>query len=114
MTGIRSLVWGVRDISRAVEFWTQALGYRLREEPSEDWANLVPTQGNGPRFALMLVSSDGPRRHHIDLNAEDIEAEAARMVALGATRVADWKYEPDDDFIVLADPEGNTFCVVQD
>jgi catechol 2,3-dioxygenase-like lactoylglutathione lyase family enzyme len=113
MTGIRSFVWGVRDIPRAVDFWTQALNYRLREEPSDDWANLVPVDAAGPRFSLMLVSSDAPRRHHVDLDAEDMEAEADRMVAIGATRVADWKYEPDDNFIVLADPDGNTFCVVQ-
>lgn len=52
---------------------------------------------------------------HIDLDADDAaeqEREVRRLVALGAERV-DWDNYPDDpDFVVLADTEGNRFCVV--
>ena len=47
----------------------------------------------------------------MDLFTRDQAAEVERLVALGATRV-DWRYEPNADYVVLADPDGNTFCVV--
>ena len=57
------------------------------------------------------VTSVKPKRHHMDLFTEHQEAEVARLLDLGATRV-DWEYEPGADYVVLADPDGNTFCVV--
>jgi hypothetical protein len=51
-------------------------------------------------------------RIHLDLYAEDQAAEVERLVSLGARRV-DWDLYPDDpDFIVLEDPDGNRFCVI--
>jgi catechol 2,3-dioxygenase-like lactoylglutathione lyase family enzyme len=113
MLTIASFVWGTRDIPTAVAFWTAALNYRPREEPDDDWATLVPTSGEGPRFSLMLVNSEGPRRHHLDLYADDVEAEIFRLESLGASRVLDWDYPHDADYVVLKDPDGNTFCVVE-
>jgi len=74
---------------------------------------LVPREGDGPQLALKLAESDAPRRHHLDLYAEDRAADVERIVGLGAARVT-WDYEEDADYIVLADPDGNTFCVVQE
>jgi catechol 2,3-dioxygenase-like lactoylglutathione lyase family enzyme len=111
---IGSVVWGVRDVPRAIRFWSDALGYRPREEPSDDWAVLVPREGAGPQLAIKLVTSDPEthRRHHLDLYAADQAAEVARLVELGARHV-DWNYEPGADYVVLADVDGNAFCVVQ-
>jgi hypothetical protein len=53
-----------------------------------------------------------PPRIHLDLYADDQEAEIGRLVALGASRVH-WSGRPDDaDYEILEDPEGNRFCVV--
>lgn len=119
MLRIGSIVWGVRDVPRAIRFWCAALGYRpLREpsdaEPSDDWAILVPREGPGPQFAITRVSSEAAshQRHHLDLYATDRAAEVARLLGLGAQRVA-WRYPADADYVVLADPDGNTFCVVE-
>ncbi len=114
MLKIGSVVWGVQDVPRAVQFWTQALGYRPREEPDADWAVLVPTSGEGPQLAIKLVSSSAHARtrHHLDLYADEQAAEVERLLALGAARV-NWRYEPDADYVVLADPDGNRCCVVQ-
>jgi hypothetical protein len=68
---------------------------------------------------IALQTSETPPedhpRIHFDLHvagASEQEAEAARLVSLGASRV-DWDRFPDDpDFVVLADPEGNRFCIV--
>jgi len=109
-----STVLGVNDVARAVEFWTAALGYKPREEGDDTWVVLVPENGEGAQLSLML--SDTPvqehPRIHLDLYADDQVAEVDRLLGLGATR-ADWDRYPDDpDFIVLTDPDGNRFCVV--
>jgi catechol 2,3-dioxygenase-like lactoylglutathione lyase family enzyme len=112
------VVLGVADVGRAQEFWSAALGYKVREDGFGGWAKvLVPPDGSGALIALQ-TSRTPPEDHprlHLDLHVADAaeqEAEAARLVSLGASRV-DWDSYPDDpDFIVLADPEGNRFCIV--
>jgi catechol 2,3-dioxygenase-like lactoylglutathione lyase family enzyme len=109
---------GVTDVQRAAEFWSAALGYRLRADGFGGWATvLMPPEEAGTAIALQL--SQTPRqahpRLHFDLHVADVseqEAEADRLVALGARRV-DWDSYPEDpDFIVLEDPDGNRFCIV--
>lgn len=112
------VVLGVSDVQRAAQFWSAALGYTLREDGFGGWAKvLVPPDGAGTAIALQL-SQTPPEPHprlHLDLHVADIseqEAAAARLVSLGARRV-DWdSYPQDPDFIVLADPDGNRFCIV--
>lgn len=118
MLSIGTIVMGAADVRRAAEFWAGALGYVPRDgEVREDWTVLVPAGGAGPGLALgRSVSPVQERpRVHLDLYAADAaeqQAEVDRLVALGATRV-DWDSYPDDpDFVVLADPEGNRFCVI--
>jgi catechol 2,3-dioxygenase-like lactoylglutathione lyase family enzyme len=106
MVRIGTTVINVADARRAAEFWGKALGYVPRSEGS---LTLVPGGGDGP--ALTLDEAD---RMHLDLYAADAaeqEAEVERLIALGARRV-DWQYPDDPDFVVLADTEGNLFCVV--
>ena len=114
MLRIGSIVWGVRDVPKAIEFWCAALNYKPLREPSDDWAILVPCEGPGPQMAISIVSSNAAthQRHHLDLYAADQQAEVGRLLALGAGRV-DWRYPPGADYVVLADPDGNKFCVVQ-
>jgi catechol 2,3-dioxygenase-like lactoylglutathione lyase family enzyme len=109
---------GVSDVRRAAEFWSAALGYQLREDGFGGWAKvLVPPDGAGTAIALQLSRTppQGHPRLHLDLHVADAaeqEAEAARLVSLGARRV-EWDSYPDDpDFIVLEDPDGNRFCIV--
>ena len=114
MLRIGSIVWGVQDVARAIRFWSAALDYVLLREPSPDWAILVPRGGGGPQLAISLVTSraEDHQRHHLDLYAEDAGAEVERLIGLGASAVA-WRYPSGADYIVLADPDGNTFCVVE-
>lgn len=118
MLSIGTIVMGAADVPRAAEFWSRALGYVPRDGGVKDgWAVLVPADGSGAVLALNLSTTpvrDHPRIH-LDLyagDAADQEAEVARLISLGAERV-DWDSYPDDaDFVVLADPEGNRFCVI--
>jgi len=112
MLAIGAVVWGVRDLHRSIAFWSAALNYELRREPDVDFAILVPKAGNGVQLSLKTVTSDSPKRHHLDLFTSDQRGEVERLLGLGAQRV-DWDYEPSADYTVLADPDGNTFCVVQ-
>jgi catechol 2,3-dioxygenase-like lactoylglutathione lyase family enzyme len=112
------VVLGVTDRQRARDFWCSALGYEVREDGFGGWATvLVPPHGTGTMIALQQSETppaDYPRLH-LDLHVRDAaeqHAEAERLVSLGASRV-EWDRYPDDpDFVVLADPEGNRFCIV--
>ncbi len=105
--GVYSVVWNVSDINRAAEFWSKALGYV--PDPHNP-AFLGPESGEGVRLHL-----DETDRTHLDLwvdgEGSDRETEVERLIALGAKRV-DWVYPEGADFVVLADTEGNLFCVL--
>jgi catechol 2,3-dioxygenase-like lactoylglutathione lyase family enzyme len=106
MVRIGSVVMNALDIRRAAEFWEKALGYIAQPDNP---AFLVPQSGEGPRLHL-----DEDDRMHLDLWAADEEeqlAEVERLISLGARRV-DWVYPDGADFVVLADTEGNLFCVI--
>ena len=120
MLRIGTVVMGVSDVRRASEFWLQALGYVPRDgelQAGDDNIILVPSDGSG--IGLNLDTSESPvqryPRVHLDLytdSAAEQASEVERLVSLGAERV-DWdRYPEDPDFIVLADTEGNIFCVV--
>ncbi|MET9778799.1 VOC family protein [Streptomyces sp. NPDC006367] len=111
-------VIGVTDVPRAVAFWTAALDLVPTEElKSERWRTLEHADGSGRALAVMHSASPAePRpRLHLDLftdSAQEQQAEVRRLIGLGAQSV-DWdSYPPDPDFVVLADPDGNRFCVV--
>lgn len=96
----------VSNIGRAAEFWRSALGYVAR--PGNP-AFLAPSTGEAVRLHL-----DEDDTMHLDLwaaNEEEQQAEVERLVSLGASRV-EWTYPDDADFVVLADTEGNLFCVI--
>lgn len=114
MLRVGSIVLRVDDLARQTAFWTAALGYVGREETSDDFVLLRPKDGRGPNLSLdrQRSSLQIPPRIHLDLYADDQAGEVARLIALGATEVH-WDRRPADaDYVILADPEGNRFCVV--
>ena len=115
MLSVGLIVWGVEDVPRAIKFWCAALDYKPRDVPSVDWAVLVPRQGTGVQIALDLADLPvlpGRPRHHLDLDADDQATEVERLLGLGA-RLVERDYPPEADFVVLGDPDGNRFCVIQ-
>jgi catechol 2,3-dioxygenase-like lactoylglutathione lyase family enzyme len=113
MTRIGSIVLRVDDLERQAEFWEAALGYE-RLDMDTDFVLLRPPDGVGPNMSLDQVRStlQIPPRLHLDLYTEDQAGEVERLLALGATEVHWDKRPPDADYVILADPEGNRFCVV--
>lgn len=112
---IGSIVIRCHEFDRMVAFWQEALHYVPREPPKGGWVVLRDPLGRGPNVSLDHVPEErtGKRsRLHLDLYTVAQENEVRRLVALGAARYP-WRYRPGDDFVVLEDPDGNLFCVVQ-
>jgi catechol 2,3-dioxygenase-like lactoylglutathione lyase family enzyme len=117
MVTIGSIVIRVDDLEKQKAFWTAALDYVPRgaeRGDDEGFALLYPRDGSGPNVSLDRVRSalSIPPRIHLDLYTEDQAVEVRRLIALGATEVHWDKRPPDADYVILADPEGNRFCVV--
>jgi hypothetical protein len=109
---IGSVVIDCRDFPRMSTFWRDALRYVPREPPVVGWVALRDPTGRGPNISVNRDpekrTSPGPT--HLDLYTNDPEHEVKRLLGLGATRYR--PPEPDEDFEVLADAEGNLFCIV--
>lgn len=109
-------VVGVSDLDRAAAFWSAALHLTVSEEwASDGWRTLTGPDGERVLGLMRSASPPEPRpRIHLDLlvdTTDEQDAEVRRLAGLGATR-PEWTYPPDPDFVVLADPDGNVFCVV--
>lgn len=110
-----SVVINTQEMGRAVRFWVRALGYRLRgAEVDPAWNVLVDPAGH--KFPLSLQLTDRapaePVRLHLDLYTAEQERQIERLVGLGATRAPEWVYPAESNFVVLRDPDGNEFCVI--
>jgi catechol 2,3-dioxygenase-like lactoylglutathione lyase family enzyme len=114
MLRIGSIVIRVDDLEKQAKFWEAALDYVRRPGDSDDFLLLRPRSGTGPNVSLDRHGSTVqlPPRIHLDLYADDQRREVARLIALGATEVHWNRRPPDADYVILADPEGNRFCVV--
>ncbi|HEX4058851.1 MAG TPA: VOC family protein [Galbitalea sp.] len=115
MLKLGSTVIGVQDVARATKFWAAALDFEPTSPGDDTWIILQANDGSGKRISLALSQTpvQSHPRIHLDLYAPgDKMDEVARLTKLGATEV-DWDMYPDDaDFYVLADTEGNRFCVI--
>jgi predicted enzyme related to lactoylglutathione lyase len=110
---VGSVVIDCNDFDRMFAFWREALRYTPREPADADWVVLRDPEGTGVNVSLQQVPEPriGKNRLHLDLYTQEPEAEVDRLLAIGATRHLA-VVEPDSDFVVLADPEGNLFCVI--
>lgn len=94
------------------DFWVQALGY-IREGSGDEYAAIIDPEGRRPRILFQRVpeSKVVKNRVHLDLHGADMEAQVERLVALGGKRLRIGEDEDGDVWTVMADPEGNEFCV---
>jgi catechol 2,3-dioxygenase-like lactoylglutathione lyase family enzyme len=115
---IGSIVIDCNDFDKMLAFWQEALHYVPIRPAKDGWVILRDPEGKSPNISLDLarkkerLSSHRNPRLHLDLYTDDREGEVKRLLKIGATRHPQ-TYEPDDDFRVLKDPDGNLFCVVQ-
>ncbi len=114
MIEIGSIVIRVDNLQRQLMFWTAALDYVPRDTEADDFVLLTPRDGTGPNLALDRVDSMRhlPPRIHLDLYTEDQMGEIERLEAHGAVQVHWDKRPADADYVIMEDPEGNRFCVI--
>ncbi|KAB2589186.1 VOC family protein [Streptomyces arboris] len=118
---ISELVIEAADAERLAEFWSEVLGYVEIGRESDGSIEIGPpgTGFGGPQPTIVLSPNSEPRtgkvRLHIDVSAtdRDQDAELERLLALGA-RPADVGQTGNESWHVLADPEGNVFCLLRD
>ncbi len=102
-------------------FWSEALGWKIGEDVNEIevWIEreLGDPKNTGFPDILFLKNSDkkqGKNRLHLDLRPDDQAAEVSRLEKLGAKQIdIGQSAEPTCTWIVMADPEGNEFCVLK-
>ena len=116
---ITELVLDCGDPERLAAFWCDVLGWTVLDREDDGSIEIGPESGGGgPQPVLVLSRSDDPKRDklrlHLDVNATDRDqaAELDRLLALGA-RPADVGQTGDESWHVLADPEGNEFCLLR-
>ena len=113
---VGSIVIRCFEYESMVAFWRAALGYEVEHaDPSGGFVILRDPQGQGPNVSI----DQAPERRsgkrswlHLDLYTTQQASEVERLVGLGA-RNYPWRYGPDADYVVLEDPDGNLFCVVE-
>jgi predicted enzyme related to lactoylglutathione lyase len=116
---LHHIVIDAHDLSRLARFWSQVLDWKILSERERE---IVIGTDTGAAVGICLMPAGGEKsvknRVHLDLNPggdagpDDREAEIRRILALGARRV-DIGQSGDESWTVLADPEGNEFCVVR-
>jgi len=113
---VSEVVIDCADHGRVVDFWAAALDYE-RREVNEQYVALVPPSREPGRPPLLFQKVPEPKagknRVHLDFRAPVMADEVARLVGLGATFIAE-RSLGDVAWTVLADPEGNEFCVAGD
>lgn len=98
------------DLGSAARFWSQALGLAI-VDPDENGEGRYARLAEGPgELHIEVQRVEHESRVHLDIESDDIEAEAARLVALGAREVSRPR---DGRWIVLEAPTGQRFCVVR-
>ncbi|MEO0671260.1 MAG: VOC family protein [Pseudomonadota bacterium] len=93
------------ELSDATDFWSKTFGYRALPDPAYPEYVMLETPDGEPKMLLQAVDHDS--RIHIDIEADDEEAEAGRLEGLGAKRIAAIK-----GWIVMEAPTGHRFCIV--
>jgi predicted enzyme related to lactoylglutathione lyase len=112
---LHHIVIDAHDLPALARFWTQALGWKILSE--RDREIVIGTDENAPAGICFMPAADPKtvkNRLHLDLtsSAQDRGQEIERLLALGARRV-DIGQTGSESWTVLADPEGNEFCVIR-
>ena len=104
------------DLDQSERFWAAALGYAAANPGSRHYRSLVPARGAGLEILLQQVgeAKRAKNRLHLDLRTGDLDAEVTRILGLGASLLTGQPLTEDGwRWHVLADPDGNEFCVLE-
>ena len=115
---VLNITFDCLDARSVAQFWEAVTGYpsEMQQQPGNDYWVVGPRDGSLPRLVFVTVADKKSikNRMHLDLLPKDSatqEKEVARLVGLGASIVDDRRHSSPGGWIVMADPEGNEFCV---
>jgi catechol 2,3-dioxygenase-like lactoylglutathione lyase family enzyme len=116
---ISQFVLKCRDLEMLAQFWCEVLDFIELDRQPGDFIEIGPREGfGGPQPTIFLIRNDEPKnehaRLHIDVNPTDCDqdAELGRLLAAGA-KLVDIGQSAEASWHVLADPEGNEFCLLK-
>ncbi len=104
------------DLDRTARFWSEVLGYTSGQAGHATYRSLQPESGAGIDVLLQRVPDVKRQKNrlHLDLRTPDLETEVRRVLDLGATLLTSQPVAEDGwSWHILADPDGNEFCVLQ-
>jgi predicted enzyme related to lactoylglutathione lyase len=112
VTAKLGLVLDCADPERSATFWSEAIGYTTLGGAGS-YVLLVDEAKERPKLLLQRVDEPkaGKNRMHVDIETDDVDGEVERLEGLGARRLDDPMEEHGSRWVVMADPEGNEFCV---
>ncbi|SHF56256.1 hypothetical protein SAMN05443575_0300 [Jatrophihabitans endophyticus] len=113
---MRNIAVDCADPYELATFWSSVVGRPLldEDEPGDPEAVIVMPSGPALFFQRVPEPKVGKNRLHVCLTAEDtVQADVDRLVGLGARLVQDRRTPDGRGWVVLADPEGNEFCVLR-
>jgi predicted enzyme related to lactoylglutathione lyase len=113
MAATIGLVLDCADPDRLAEFWSAALGYTTLGAAGS-YVMLVDQSGQQPKLLLQRVpeAKAGKNRMHLDIETAAVDDEVRRLEDLGAQRLeTQARAEHGTRWVIMADPEGNEFCV---
>jgi len=95
------------------QWWADALGGTIVENLDDFFIMVAQAGGGAPNLGFQLVSdpTPGKNRIHLDLGSTDRKTDVERLLAAGASLVAEHDENPEFTWTTLADPQGNQFCV---
>jgi len=96
------------DLDQAASFWSEALGLKAALDPGSDESRYRRLQTRPEDMVMEVQKVDHDSRVHLDIETDDIEAEVARLEALGANRIKIY-----ERWVVMEAPTGQRFCVVR-
>jgi predicted enzyme related to lactoylglutathione lyase len=111
--GMETITFDTLDPDRLAAWWAGVVGADVNAVVPGEFV-LVPLPG-GTNLGFQHVDdpTPGKNRLHVDFSASDLESEVARLVSLGAVETARHSFGDDFRWVVLADPDGNAFCVAE-
>ena len=112
---VGEIVVDCADHEVVVPFWLAAMGDYQRHEVNEQYVAIAPREREAGRPTILFQKVPEAKvvknRVHLDLRGETMAVEVERLVALGATVIAERSLGESTRWTVVADPEGNEFCV---
>ncbi len=108
---VENITFDSTDPDKLADWWARAVDGTVNPLAPGFFVAVTAPAGRAWRSRRSTIRHPGKNRVHIDFTAADMEAEVKRLVDLGATETGRGEVRPDFQWVVLADPDGNAFCV---